>query len=201
MVFKKYPSCGVTQGVTELTLRLMARHGVAAADVASAQVRLPPYAHRLVGHAFRPGGANPRVDAQFSAAYCVANALHRGASRLAHFAPPAVADAAVQALAARVQVLADAALDARGHTAVDLQLRLQDGRCLQDGLDLAPGFPGAGLDEDQHRARLDDCLAYAPFPPGAAQRQDLLAVLDGLDALDDVRRLLPLLVTETAPGT
>ena len=72
MMFKKFPSCGVTQGVTELALRLAARHGLGAADLASAEVRLPPYAHRLVGHAFQIG-ANPRVDAQFNAGYCVAN--------------------------------------------------------------------------------------------------------------------------------
>ena len=41
-------------------------------------MRLPPYAHKLVGHPFRIG-SNPRVDAQFSAGYCVANALVRRA--------------------------------------------------------------------------------------------------------------------------
>jgi 2-methylcitrate dehydratase PrpD len=98
VVFKKYPSCGVTQGVTELTLALIQSHGLRAEDVAVAEVRLPPYAHRLVGHDFKVGD-NPRVDAQFSAAYCVANALVRGASRLQHFSPAEVNDSQVQALA------------------------------------------------------------------------------------------------------
>jgi 2-methylcitrate dehydratase PrpD len=80
VVFKKYPSCGVTQGVTELALNLVSTLDLQAARVQSVEIRLPPYAHKLVGHPFRIG-ANPRVDAQFSAAYCVANAFVRASSK------------------------------------------------------------------------------------------------------------------------
>lgn len=192
VVFKKYPSCGVTQGVTELALALAADLRLAPADVRSVEVRLPPYAHRLVGHAFQPG-ANPRVDAQFSAAYCVANAFVRQSSRLQHFAPASVRDPAVHAMIGRIAVLADASLDARGHTAVDLALTTADGTVHRRGLDIAPGFPGADLDEAQHLARFRDCLAYAPRPPSEAQAERLLAALNGLAALGDARELVPLL--------
>ena len=43
----------------------------------------------------------------------------------------------------RIQVDADPALDARGPTAVDLDVRTVDGRALSRSLDIAPGFPGA----------------------------------------------------------
>jgi 2-methylcitrate dehydratase PrpD len=193
VVFKKYPSCGVTQGVTELALALVSEEGLRGDQVAAAEVRLPPYAHRLVGHPFRIGD-NPRVDAQFSAAYCVASAIARGASRLAHFAPEQVADAAVRGLIERIEVTADPALDARGHTAVDLRVRTVDGRTLERSLDIAPGFPGAELDDAQHRARFDDCLAYAPRPLPPAQVQRLLEAIENVAALDDARGLAALLV-------
>jgi 2-methylcitrate dehydratase PrpD len=194
VVFKKYPSCGVTQGVTELALGLVADLKLQPGDVKSAEVRLPPYAHRLVGHPFQIG-ANPRVDAQFSAAYCVANAFVRQASRLQHFAPAQVHDPALHAMIGRIRVLADPALDARGHTAVDLLLTTIDGRRHARSLDIAPGFPGADLDDAQHLARFNDCLAYAPHPPSAAQVQRLLSSLEGLAELADVRELLGLLAT------
>ena len=193
VVFKKYPSCGVTQGATELALALVAEEGLRAEQVVSAQVRLPPYAHKLVGHAFRIG-SNPRVDAQFSAAYCVANAIARRASKLAHFAPMQVADERVHDLIHRIEVVADPALDARGHTAVDLHVRTTAGRTLQRALDIAPGFPGAGLSGAQHRARFDDCVAYAPHALPAAQVEQLVAAIEGLDRLDDARRLVALLI-------
>jgi 2-methylcitrate dehydratase PrpD len=187
----------VTQGVTALVLRLAQAHGLHAGQVARAEVRLPPYAHRLVGQPFRLGG-NPRVDAQFSAAWCVANALQRGRPQLAHFEPAAVADADLLPLVQRIAVIADPALDARGHTAVDLAVTTTDGRLLRDGLDTAPGFPGAALTDDQHRARFDDCLAYAaaaaPRALSPAQTTALRAVLDDLAGLPDARALATLLV-------
>ena len=193
VVFKKYPSCGVTQGVTELALALVDEQGLRAEQVAAAEVRLPPYAHKLVGHPFRIG-ANPRVDAQFSAGYCVANAISRRGSLLAHFAPAQVADADVGRLIERITVIADPALDARGHTAVDLQVTTTDGRMLQCALDIAPGFPGAELSDALHRARFDDCMAYAPHALPHAQVQRLLDAIEHVAALDDARSLAALLV-------
>ncbi len=194
VVFKKYPSCGVTQGVTELTLALVDELKLQATDVRAALVRLPPYAHRLVGHAFQPG-ANPRVNAQFSAAYCVANALVRRSSKLQHFAPAQVRDPVLHEMISRIRVAADAQLDARGHAAVDLVLTTTDGTEHTRQLDIPPGFPGAELTEAQHLARFHDCLAYAPHPPTEAQSGRFLQLLDALPAMDDVRGLLPLLVS------
>lgn len=195
-MFKKYPSCGVTQGVTDLTLRLMAEQGVTAAAVVAGEVRLPPYAHRLVGHPFQIGH-NPRVDAQFNAGYCVANALVRGASKLQHFTPEAVADAALRPMIDRIRVLADPALNARGHSAVDLSLTLVDGRTVSLGVDIAPGYPGADLSPAQHVARFQDCLEYAPRSLTAAQVAVLRQALDDLAALPDIRTLVPALVVPT----
>ena len=143
-------------------------------------------------------GSNSRVDAQFNAGWCVANAWQRGSSQLAHFDPASVADPALRPLVDRIAVVADPALDVRGHTAVDLVLTTTDGRVLRDGLDIAPGFPGAGLSDAQHRARFDDAVAYAaqvaPRTPSAAQRADFLARLDRLPALADARDLARALV-------
>lgn len=191
VVFKKYPSCGVTQGVTELALSMVAE-GLQADDVRSAVVRLPPYAHRLVGKAFDPG-ANPRVDAQFNAGYCVANALMRRSSKLAHFAPEQVNDPALRPLIDRIAVLADPALDARGHTAVDLAVATHDGRLLTRSLDIAPGFPGADLTDAQHLTRFDDCLAYAPHAIDKVDVDRYLSALQNLSTLDDIRPLVSML--------
>jgi len=193
VVFKKFPSCGVTQGVTELALSLVHDEGLVPEQVQRALVRLPPYAHKLVGHAFRIGN-NPRVDAQFNAGYCVANAIQRRASKLAHFAPAQVHDAAVAALIGRIDVVADEAMNARGHTAVDLEVTTTGGRVLKRTLDIAPGFPGAELTDAQHRARFEDCLAYAPHALPAAQMQRLIDAIEHVDVLDDARALAGLLV-------
>ena len=53
-------------------------------EVERVEVTVPPYTYKLVGQAFRIG-ANPKVNAQFSISYCVANALVHGSSKLGHF--------------------------------------------------------------------------------------------------------------------
>ncbi len=193
MVFKKYPSCGVTQGVTELTLSLIA-DGLEPEQVESVRVALPPYAHRLVGNAFEPK-SNPRVDAQFSAAYCVANAIVRKTSTLNNFSPTQVLDAQVGAMVDRIEVVADPKMDIRGHAAVDLTVNSTSGSSVHLGLDTPPGFPGAELSHQQHLARFRDCLDYAPLSLPPDQAQALMNTLDGLEQIDDIRHLIPLLVS------
>ena len=192
MMFKKYPSCGVTQGVTELALTLVKALDLRAEDILKAEVRLPPYAHRLVGHAFAPG-ANPRVDAQFSAAYCVANAFVRRSSRLQHFTPVEVANPEVVELISRISVLADPALDTRGHTAVDLEVTTRSGQIYKRALDIAPGFPGADLTDAEHEVRFRECMSYAPQPLSDRRRDQVLTALTDLPGLADVRVLAGLL--------
>ena len=193
MMFKKYPSCGATQGLTELTLQLVHEFGLAPAQVKSVEVRLNPYCHRLVGHPFEMGD-NPRVNAQFSVQYCVANAIVRQSSRLLHFRPEQVADADVLALAQRVTAVSDPALDARGHSSVDVTLTTTSGEVHVRKLDISPGYPGNELSDAQQQARFRDCMAYAARPLAAAQIDGFLAAVEGLEALPDARALLELLI-------
>ena len=191
IMFKKYPSCGLTQGVTELALAATESLALKADDIASITVRLPPYAYRLVGHPFAIG-ENPRVNAQFSAQYCVASAILRRGAKLQHFRTEAIGSPDVQRLIGKIAVLADPGMDRRGHTAVDLAIRTMAGRDFASGLDIAPGFPGNGLSDAEHLARFRDCMDYAeqPISPGQASR--LQTTIMALETSDDVRALLPL---------
>jgi 2-methylcitrate dehydratase PrpD len=192
MMFKKYPSCGATQGLTELVLQLVHDLQLHPDDVQQLEIRLPPYSHKLVGHDWVLGD-NPRVNAQFSAMYCAANAIVRQSSTLQHFRVDAVQDARVLGLIARMRVVADPEMDARGHTAVDVNLTLRKGQVHHRALDIAPGFPGNDLSDAQQQARFADCMAYAPHPLPAGQVQALQQALQDLAHLPDARELVSLL--------
>lgn len=112
--------------------------------------------------------------------------LLRGASRLEHFRPEAIADPALQPLIGKVRVVPDAAMDARGHSAVDLRITRNDGRSDQRRYDVSPGFPGRSLGAAEHRARFDDCLAYAPHRLATPAAEATLAAIEGLAGLPDV---------------
>lgn len=190
-MFKKYPSCGLTQGVTELSLQLLQDAQLDPAEIEAITVRLPPYAHRLVGHDF-VAGENPRVNAQFSAQYCVANALIRRGSTLDHFVPERVMDPALADLIRRVAVEPSPEMDERDHTAVDLEVRDRNGRTHRASLDFAPGFPKNPLSEQDHIKRFEACLDYAKVPWPPSRRSRLLEAALSIQDLDDARELIEL---------
>ena len=187
-MFKKYPSCGVTQGVTEQTLEAIREFDFGPEQLESALVRLPPYCWKLVGNPFAIGD-NPRVNAQFSAQYCVANAIYRRSSKLEHFTPQAVIEPNLQALIARVQVLPEPAMDARGHSSVDLDLQLKTGETIHKRYDVSPGYPGRPLSAAEHGARFDDCMNYAKFPLSS---KVVASVLDSIERLHELPDVIPL---------
>lgn len=189
MVFKKYPSCGLTQGGTELALRARVALDLVPEKVRLIEVRLPPYAFRLVGHPFRIGD-NARVDAQFSIRYCVASAIVRGSSKLAHFEPGMIRDPAVADLVRKIEVVADGSMDARGHASVDLTVEDAAGERRRFALDLVPGFPGNPLSADDHRRRFQDCVDYSTIGLGADRAARLAQAIERIDTSRDVRGLL-----------
>ena len=188
-MFKRYPSCGVTQGITQLTLDVQADLGITADQVARVVVTMPPYCQRLVGNPFVPGD-NPRVSAQFSVRYCVASALVRRRAGLADFRPAAVRDPALAPLIERVTVVGDPAMDARGHSSVDAEFELTDGRVVRRGYDVAPGYPGNDLSAADHRRRVGDCLAYAAYPLAPGAGDELVRLVGDLESLPTIERLI-----------
>lgn len=191
-MFKKYPSCGATQGVTQLMLDLRDEHSLRADNIDRVVVTMPPYCQRLVGNPF-VAGPNPRVSAQFSVQYCVANAVVRGDSSLRQFRPDAVLDPSLASLMSRVEVVADPAMDARGHSSVDVEVSMRGGRRERRGYDTSPGYPGNDLDDADHRRRFDDCMSYAELPlaPGAAD--ELLDVVARVESEPDITARIALL--------
>lgn len=191
LVFKKFPSCGVTQASTQLALDLVAEEGLRADDVVRIQVTVPPYVYRLVGHPFEIG-SNPRVNAQFNIRYCVANALIRKASLLAHFEEAAIRDPDVLRLVEKIEVVPDASLDARGHSSADMRvLTSKSGEHFRQ-TDAGPGFPQRPLSPEEHLWRFHDCMGFATVAMPAEKITLIIDSIAHLEDLADVRRLLPL---------
>jgi len=193
LVFKKYPSCGLTQAGTKMTLDLMADERLHVNDVERVEVTVPPYAYKLVGHPFELG-RNPKVDAQFSMRYCVANALVRGDSKLPHFEAEAVADPEVLRVIEKIEVVPDAAMNVRGHTSLDMRLVTKDGKQFIRQTDVAPGFPQCPLTEEEHLQRFRDCVAFAAMPLFAERAEAIVDAVSHLEAMSDVRELVELLL-------
>ena len=191
LMFKKFPSCGGTLGSTEVILGLIAENRLEPDMIEHIDVTVPPYIHKLVGHEFQIGD-NPRVNAQFSIQYCVANALIRKSSKLHHFEESSVRDPEIMPLARKVRVIADPALDARGHTALDMQVFTTSGDTYFKNMDIAPGFPGNPLTQREHEERFWDCLNFAARPVERPSAEKIISLVTRLEELEDIRNLIPL---------
>ncbi|MCL2493125.1 MAG: MmgE/PrpD family protein [Clostridiales bacterium] len=189
--FKKYPSCGNTQGSTELILRMMKEHGFGGDDVENVEIVLPPYAFKLVGGPFKIG-ANPRVDAQFCVAYCVTDALLRSPVTLSHFDAEMVKDPMIyDFIKEKVTVRMDPAVD-RTHYASDINVWTKDGRQYHGQIDIPPGTPAFPMTAEEHHARFYDCAKYSGKQWIEGREEDILDFIGTFEMKDDVREIVPL---------
>ena len=193
IVFKLFPSCGSTQGGTEAILNLMDEEGFEADDVKHVCLKVPPYTYKLIGHPFRIGN-NPKVDAQFSIRYCIANALLRKGALLKHFEEEAINNPKILELVEKIEVISDVEMEQRGHTALDMKVVLKSGKEYFKKHDKAPGFPQKPLTAEQHMHRFMDCINYSGRSLSLEKIDTLVNAVDELDSLSDVRSLNSLLI-------
>ncbi|OGP60183.1 MAG: MmgE/PrpD family protein [Deltaproteobacteria bacterium RBG_13_52_11b] len=195
LVFKKYPSCALTAGSTDITLRLILEEGLEADGIERIDITVPPYAYKLVGHPFEIGD-NPKVNAQFSIQYCVANALMRKSSKLSHFEEDSIKDPGIAALVERINVIEEKALEARGHTPLDMRVVTRSGKEYFRTMDIAPGFPGNELTREDHEERFWDCIDFAAKPIDRQNAEKIIDLVGKIEAIDDIRILIPLLAAQ-----
>ena len=194
LVFKKYPSCALTAGSTDVMLKLIAKEDLRADDVERIDITVPPYTHKLVGHTFEIGD-NPKVNAQFSIQYCVANALLRKSSRLSHFEEKSIRDPLITTLTKRINVIEDKALEARGHTPLDMKVVTRSGKEYLRTMDIAPGFPGNELTKEDHKQRFLDCIDFAGKSTVRENAEKIASLVDTIQDMEDIRLLIPLLIS------
>ncbi len=194
-VFKLYPSCGGTLAGTDAILDIIRESDLLPEEVEQIEIRLTPYIYNLVGHNFKIG-SNPKVDAQFSIQYCLADALLRRSSKLQHFDELSVKDPAIMPLIERIKVVADSGLNSRRDTAIEMKIVTKNRGILGKSVYIPRGFPERPLTKDEHHVHFQDCISYAKkkLPPRNIEK--LVTYIEHLEDIDDVRKIIPLFLSE-----
>lgn len=157
--FKKYPSCGMTQGSTELILNMMDEHGFKAADVDHIVLKMPTYGYNLVGNFHL--GDNPKVNAQFGTPYCIANAIVREQVKLEQFEPEFIKNDEVLSFVEKIETVCDTSMDGtRPHYASDIEVYDKNGQVYKGSIDVSPGTEEAPLDDADFKRRFYDCVDF-----------------------------------------
>lgn len=188
---KPFPSGRLTHGAVDGLLQLQARHGFAAEEVEAVRVFLPPLAQRLVARPDVPAPAP--AYARLCLPFVAATALLRGTVDVPHFAPEALRDPAVHALAARVQAEPLPNPDERAIAPQRVQVRLRSGATHTIELTHILGHPEAPLSEAQHLAKFRRNWGYGARALEPSAGEALIGRVAALESVPDVREVVALL--------
>lgn len=170
------------QSPLDALLTLRREHGLVPGDVRSILVTLPTDAMGIVG-----ASAMPDVNCQ----HLVAVALVKGAVSFVDSHDTALMrDAAILAEKAKVTLKGDDKLmDPQAPRGAVVQVTLQDGRTLEHYTRFPPGTPENPLTTEAVSAKARDLMAPVL---GADKTEQLIAAVNGIEHLDNIRALRPL---------
>jgi 2-methylcitrate dehydratase PrpD len=189
---KPFPSGRATHGLVDAVTELQAEHGFEAGEVAAVEAAVPPLTHRLIG---RPVMDEMKANyARLSGPYTAARMLLTGTLDLADFTAAALSDPATLDLGRRISVTADDNPDPNALTPITVTVSLTDGRALTKTLDVVYGNPAKPISREAHLEKFRRNLAYAVGDLPAENATRLIALVDDLEAVDDVRVLVDLMV-------
>lgn len=191
-IFKKFPSCGLTQASTQAILELVNEKGLIPENIASIEISVKPFTYAMVGKPFEIGHS-PRVNAQFSIQYCVANALFRKNSRLVHFEESSIREPRIMELIKKINIISDPSLEKLDQRGMNMQVRTKQGTVYRKSIFNPPGSPGNELTREEHIARFHDCVSYGGKPLPQENVEKIIATVDKLDKIEDIRSLISLL--------
>lgn len=198
-LFKKYPSCGCTLASTDAILDLVKEKDLTPEDIAHIDIKVPPYSYKLVGHPFEVGD-NPKVNAQFSIQYCVANALFRKCSKLHHFDESYIREPKIMELIKNIHLSPEPTLDdpeKLGFSlAAHMKVTTKGGNVYHKAVDIPRGIPGNPLSKEEHMERFQDCVNYANKPLPKVNIKKIISLVTRLEEAKDVRNLIPLLIVK-----
>ncbi len=193
---KPYPSGRATHGGVEGILALQAMHGFTAAEVASVRVIGPPLIHRLCG---RPDRPDPTPSyARLCMPYVGAKVLQHGALDLSHCRGDALTDPATHAIAGKISMEPDGSTDPNALAPQRVVVRLADGREHEWRCEVMLAHPTRRLTRAQHLAKFRRCWSFAQAGLSETAGERLIAMVDRLEDVADVREITGLLAPPAA---
>jgi 2-methylcitrate dehydratase PrpD len=190
--FKPYPSCRCTHPVIDCAIALVNKHNIKTEDIEKVTVYLVQRHLQDVftAQSFRIGEF-PHGDAAFNNTYTVANALVRGSSKPEHFSEEAIHDPRVNELIGKVSL---AEMPGTEVLSSRVEVTMKNGRVFSEFSDSPKGDPvrnPMSKDEikDKFRSNIEFSKTVSPD-----NGEKILKLLENLEELDNVNRIIKLLV-------
>jgi 2-methylcitrate dehydratase PrpD len=194
---KPFPTGRAAHGGIDGALTLQAMHGFAADEVARVRIAVPPLVLHLVG---RPATAGMEPGyAKLCIGYVVATALLTGSVGVADFTAERLADPRRMALAQCVELVGNDVVDANALAPQRVEVTLKNGAVYGMDLPAVLGHPERPLARADQLRKFEACCRSASSPFDAAVMAQIIAAVDRLDTVADVRAVVDLLVASSVP--
>jgi 2-methylcitrate dehydratase PrpD len=188
--FKPYPSCRITHCAIDCALALAGKHGIKAPDIKEATVYVSSAGlNHICGQPFQIGDF-PQVNAAFNYQYTVATALLRKSVRPEHFSEKSIRAPQTSALIKKIKL---AELPGADLYQARIKVTMKDGREITESTDAPKGDPLRNpMAKDEITAKF---WANVDFSQMVTRENagKLLTLLEKLEHLDSVNRMVPLL--------
>ena len=186
--FKVYPICGWIQSVVQLVVELRGPRALTGQDVKSVRVGVSRYAAQNNGE---PAPIDT-MGAQYSIPYCVAAALTGDPRDPARFRDEAVNDPTMRALAAKVEIVIDPAVEAvyPGKFGASVALTRTDGSTAERTVLECRGTPSDPCSRDELTGKFRLLAGSRLSPDAVSQLADKIASVAALPSVRDLTRLL-----------
>lgn len=194
ILYKPWPSCGVSHGFIHATLEMMKKEKLTAADIKEFRVYVGDFQKRMcepIESRRRP--ATP-ADAKFSIPYCIAVAATKGAVTLTDFFGDSLKDPKVWATAEKIVPVPDDGFNWNGIIPKGrLDVITNDGRKFSLVGDNVPGDVECPMDWDYLNRKFMESAVLAAKPASVdnlAMARDMIRNLETLDDATEVLRVL-----------
>lgn len=191
LAHKPFPTGRATHGVVEGCLRIRRAPGFEPDAIERITARVPPLVEQLVGRRWLPDmGLN---YARLCLRFVAARALMSGSVRPEDFSDIARVDAATGALASRITIEVRDAGDPNALVPVEVESVMRDGTRHIARIERVLGNPANPLDRGAQLAKFRTNAAAALAPRTADLCDRLIASVESLESIEDVRGLVALL--------
>lgn len=187
---KLHPSCYGNHNPIECALEIVQAHAFEVDDIASVELDVPPNrVKHFLNQPMGAGDAQPR--SLFSIPFAIANVLVRRSVALEHYTEPFIRDPRVLALSERVRLVPRLPLG--NNQASRLTVALKDGRRFTQHREAPRGWLVNPVTPADVREKFWRNIGFAQTLT-QEQATRALALLDGLESLEDISPLVACLV-------
>jgi len=192
---KPYPCCRGVHPFIDAAMHIVNEHGVTADDVESIMIWCGKGTYGLLGAPLEVK-AKPRnhVDSQFSLAWGVATYITKRRATMQDFTEDAIRDPEVLAVAAKIDVQYDPALDKTDDIEpAKVAITTKNGKTYTDFVEHPTGTPARPLSFADCERKFQGCIDNAERKVPAENAEKIATMVKQLEKVNDVKEFLDLL--------